>query len=965
LVPESSDVDACDELNDHGERYLDRGELGRGGMGEIRIAFDLRLGRNVAIKSPAVKEPALVRQFVAEAKLTARLSHPGIVAIHDAGIGRDGRPYYTMPVIEGRSLALAAASEGLEGRLRLVRHFLHACEAVAYAHSERIVHRDLKPANILVGRFGETLVVDWGLAGPLGERAPGVFGTPSYMAPEQVCGDPIDASADVYALGVSLREIVTGSRRRGREGPAELLAIVDRATQPEASLRYANAGELASDLAAWFEGRRVAAHRYGVRELLARMWTAHRAVLTIAMVSIVGIAVAIVVGVLRADRERARAQASEQQALVARGTAEQALADALVAHALAAAREDDWPAAELFAVAALRHGPSELARGVLAQFDGATRPVRIATHALPGCKRVLSSPEGDLMLCIAADGPSLGRLDDGWHELSRLPTALEPVALAGGHVLLREEGGAVVVAPLRAIDDAVPIVPRGDVRDLQTAGVHVGWITAANESWARIGDDRPTVTQWCASAGRGAAGALALRPDGARLVACQNGTIFFAAPGVDSPEPLLVLPAHLGGPADATFEHGTGPLAAIAMTKGTAAIIDVTTGRLVQTIARSAVMPSALALVGNRFAIADDERRVDVWDVHTGVRVARIAAQAEHLQWLDGGTTLRIVSGNVEDYRLPSTAPRALVQRDVSGIAALAVASDGEHFATAHGDGHVRVGHVRHRQAVAEIPLHWSVAKDVGFTADATRLVAVHAQDSALRIVELGESIPSRAIDHFSSARATWLVGDLLLSVPYGHGIAAWRDGESTGSYFESLGHFIDLEADPDQVAATALANGGEIVRIWATGETQLVAWRDDAIAVSGSGEDVLVLRVGLLERLDASGESRGQVAVGDARDVAVDPDHRLVAVAHTDGTVSLWDLDRLERLAVLHAHGGRVSAIAFDPSGAWLVSAGWDGAVRQWSMRDIRRDPEALAREIEGAWGRVHGDLVASSADR
>lgn len=963
LVPQAQASEACDELTDSGERYLDGGVLGRGGMGEIRVALDMRLGRHVAVKIPAVDEPALVRQFVAEAKLTARLAHPGIVAIHDAGIRRDGRPYYTMPIIEGRSLAEALVDNDLAGRLRLVRHFLHACEAVAYAHSERIVHRDLKPANLLIGRFGETLVVDWGLAGPVGERSPGVFGTPAYMAPEQASGDVIEATADVYALGVSLREIVTGSRRGDREGPRELMAIADRATRPVAAERYANAGELAEDIAAWFEGRRVAAHRYGVRELALRLWMAHRTVLSIAVLAVIGIAAAIVVGAVRAGEERARAQASEHRALAARETAESALAESLVAHAVAAAREDDWPAAELYAVDALRHGPSDLARGVLAQFDGAARPVRVARHVLPDCRRTLLSDDAQRLLCVADGVLRLGTLEDGWNELVSFTTDVDPVALTRDHVLLRDASGIVSLAESRTLEDEVVMAPRGDVRRFQSAGRYFGWLTGASETWAGVGDEGVTLTQWCPRAGRGAAGALARRADGARLVACQDGTIFFVADdATGEPQPLMMLPSHLGGPVQVAFEREHDKLAAIALTKGAAVVIDVTTGRVVQTIARAAVTPTALAMTGHRLAIADDMDRVEVWDVDTGVRVARIAARGVHLHWLDDGTTLRIVSSEVEDFRMPAASPRAMVQRDESGVAALAIAPDGKRLVTAHGDGHVRVADMRTQHASAAIPLHWSVAKDVDFSPDGKHLVAASAQDSTIRLVDLDESMPARSIEHVASSRVAWLADDVIATAPYGAGIITWHDGGSTGTHFESLGRFVDMESDPDRRAVTALAFGGEVVRVWATGETQLLVWRDDAEAVAGSARGVVVLRDRVLETLDPDGDSLGQVVVPESLDLAITPDHTLAALAHADGTVSLWDLGALERVALLRAHGGRVGSIAFDATGEWLVTSGWDGAIRQWSMRDLRRDAESLAREVEGAWGRVRSDLVAQS---
>ncbi len=147
-------------------------ELARGGLGRIHFAWDRRLARAVAIKEP-LTEGARAR-FYREALLTARLQHPGIVPIYDAGNGEDGAPFYAMRLLgEGRSFSDAiAAAPGLEERLTLLPHVIAAADAVAYAHSQRIIHRDLKPDNILLGPFGETVVIDWGLAKDLAAAEP-------------------------------------------------------------------------------------------------------------------------------------------------------------------------------------------------------------------------------------------------------------------------------------------------------------------------------------------------------------------------------------------------------------------------------------------------------------------------------------------------------------------------------------------------------------------------------------------------------------------------------------------------------------------------------------------------------------------------------------------------------------------------------------------------------------------------
>jgi serine/threonine protein kinase len=264
--------------------------IGRGGMGTVYLARDRDLDREVALK---VVEPGdLADRMLREARILARLEHPGIVPVHDVGTLPDGRVFYAMKRVRGLRLDEHARAIDLTERMRVLGRL---CEAVAFAHAHGVIHRDLKPENVMVGPFGEVLVMDWGVAkerkapsppGPLshlppspppgeGETAHGtVLGTPGYMAPEQERGDveAIDERTDVWALGAILAFLLQGEEAV----PRPLAAIRDRAMAPQPADRYSSVEDLAADLSRFRAGLSVLAYRESLFERTARFVQRYR-----------------------------------------------------------------------------------------------------------------------------------------------------------------------------------------------------------------------------------------------------------------------------------------------------------------------------------------------------------------------------------------------------------------------------------------------------------------------------------------------------------------------------------------------------------------------------------------------------------------------------------------------------------------------------------------------------------------
>ncbi len=244
------------------EPYEPGSLLGRGGMGEVRLCHDLRLGRQIALKTATTRNPEELERFVREAQVQGQLEHPSIVPVHELGVSADGAPFFTMKRIRGETLheilrQLQHGSKELRhNRHRLLTAFLSVCQAVEYAHTNGWIHRDLKPANIMLGDFGEVYVLDWGLAlrsdavehsadplkdlqfAPVGATTPGtLLGTPGYMAPEQVLGQPAGVASDVYALGAVLFEVLTHRLLATGNSVMELLVNTRDGVDARARLR--------------------------------------------------------------------------------------------------------------------------------------------------------------------------------------------------------------------------------------------------------------------------------------------------------------------------------------------------------------------------------------------------------------------------------------------------------------------------------------------------------------------------------------------------------------------------------------------------------------------------------------------------------------------------------------------------------------------------------------------------------
>lgn len=376
-------------------RYTRESEHARGGMGRVLLVHDEFVGRDIALKellpslasssesgetpdSPARASAHFAHRFLQEARVTGQLEHPSIVPVYELGRRIDGSLYYTMKLVKGDSLSRAIQNAGtLRERLKLLPHFVDLCQAIAYAHSRGVIHRDIKPGNVMVGEFGETVVIDWGLAKVLGKEdihaegfdeavqqvSKGIspaeigtvyghaIGTPAYMPPEQAKGqlELVDMRSDAYSLGAVLYELLSGQppfkgdalasilskvvnepptpiRDIVQDAPAELVAICERAMQKQTSRRYGSPKELADEVQRFLNGAVVQAYEYSFVEHSKRLIQQHKGAFATGALGLVAVIAISVIGYVRVGLERNDALASRDRAKAAEERSEEQMA---------------------------------------------------------------------------------------------------------------------------------------------------------------------------------------------------------------------------------------------------------------------------------------------------------------------------------------------------------------------------------------------------------------------------------------------------------------------------------------------------------------------------------------------------------------------------------------------------------------------------------------------------------------
>ncbi|MGZ3438091.1 MAG: WD40 repeat domain-containing serine/threonine protein kinase [Polyangia bacterium] len=953
------------------ENYTVLAEHARGGIGRVLRAEDRRLGRTVAVKELLRDHPDTEQRFLREARVTARLQHPAIVPIYEAGRWADGRPFYAMRFIDGRPLkALIEERPTLEERLALLPNVIAVAEAIAYAHQRRVIHRDLKPNNVVVGDFGETMVVDWGLAKELDANddadaatpSPAsaaqthdgmLVGTPAYMAPEQARRQPADERSDIYGIGAILYTVVSGrapyagvpaakiaeavvqgapSIRRMADVPAELATIIDKAMATSPADRYQNAGELVRELKRFVAGQRVGAHHYSWWALAGRWVARHRTAMLLSLAFVALLLVGAAVALRRIVIERDHTRTSYERLVLERARA------ALVEEPAATLawlknyppHAADWTEARELALRALDAAP---ARHVIQQPRNIHGPRWFFS---PDGKRVAGMAAADeLGVWDVASGALIAR-----NKIA--PTTVLSTAFADPDTVIVWTGSQQLgVWPIHSHEVRwLPTGAAGDRTGFSTLLGPDGLVVMTSHELSLVPlDGRPPrrLAAWKEPINvfeRAASGRMMLVAHGGilTLISVPDGATLHEwderCPGV-FPTGFSADERHIGVSCHGNVRVLDTVSFAVEKIAYPSADVAKTVGRF----------NTSLAPDGKRLAIAGPADAVRLWDLASGSLriVGRHHALATAVRFMPAGD--RLISGGrdrtLRIWHLNGTLERVIAADDNVAPDALSFTSDGRFFGASGVGNAIRL---------------WRTPDPVVMRPHYDGLWMAQSADGS-SLLHASYAGWLNLLDAHTGARRAeaYAEGVSLLGVslaPDGRTAIYWTNA---GSAVTELGIWDTSTAAPKRVqlqsplaTAAFTPDNSRILALHANGEVS--TWTRDGELVAKSA-------------LPAAPPS-ASMAHGAVGRIAFVAGGGLAVISDGSASVHLFDWTHSQRVRSI-AFGGRVTAMALSSDGRSLVATGPD---RQLRLVDLGKEgtvrtvaslpaaPRALALTPAGA---------------
>ena len=933
----------------------------KGGMGRVLIVHDEYLGRNIALKellvpgtgaaaeekpSPVRQSAALVARFLQEARITSQLEHPAIVPVYELGRRQDGSLYYTMRLVRGKTFATALQErKTLDERLRLLSNFVSLCQAMAYSHSRGVIHRDIKPANVMLGSFGETVVLDWGLAKvhdvedvnmedirdtlhfldldeehALPKTAYGrALGTPHYMPIEQAEGriDAIDERSDVYSLGAVLYEILTGAPpysgkstheiidkvihtahvpvlKVEPEAPPELAVITEKALQKDPARRYQSAAELAEEVQRFIDGRLVHAFRYSLRQIAAHYYAKHRmqvnaalAVAAVLLAVFAGSYVSILNARNREHNQRLAAETARRSEAEARGVAERNNYQSQIHLVQSLIREKD-----LGRATDLLWATSEKERGWEWRY--------LLTRANPDVCTV-EAPNSNLFSAVfSPDGSKIGT-----NTYPEPPTIRDAQT---GRELTALEGGGEKYSKTSFSPDGTKYM-----------GISL----------------EGAVNVWDAVSGR-RLHQFQLNAAGYSAAFDSTGDFLYAGAGDGK---VHVFDLLRGAPAH-EFDVNAGPVVFVIMSPRKDRLLtgnSAGAGQLWDLAAKAPLFPvtgepSAFSPDGARIATIQGAEAV-VWDAETGTESARLKGHSQGICSLRfNGDGSRLLSASLDgSVLLWDTASAQVLQTYTLPSKTPAVFSfflAREEFVLACFDNNQCVlFNAQTGSCISQVMGRGQRGMNMADLRPDGALLAISPDEHAFQVIN--PLAPTGVESTVAGLDKNDILSSGLSSTASGKLIAFHR-------YRDSV-RLVDTEAKKGLCSFSASYEFSPNNPVFSEDGSKLAMIVDEHVAAAVSNP--------------ASGRPTMASFEGHTSPVAsiaLRPDGNIAASGGSDGTICLWDSGTGEAGRRWKAHNGTVTGLQFSRDGKQLLSCGLDGALTVWSCGTGERT-RSFARQEKG----------------